>query len=129
MHVRREWWKSSLLFSSSLLISCGAGPEISTQPFEPDVPTYRLVVVDSFGEEMGDSLTLIGSIEGFCYHHEGCYLVLDGIMGRVRTVYESGPSSFQKSWCARYCFVVFFGGVGAFATCCGIARTWFTRLT
>ena len=97
MHVRREWWKSSLLFSSSLLISCGAGPEISTQPFEPDVPTYRLVVVDSFGEEMGDSLTLIGSIEGFCYHHEGCYLVLDGIMGRVRTVSESGPSSFFGS--------------------------------
>ena len=93
MNLKTEYWKS-LLVSSCFLISCGTCPEVFRQSFEPDVPTYRLAVVDSFGEEMGDSLTLIGSIDGFCCHPSGAVLVLDRVMGRVRVVQEDGSASF-----------------------------------
>ncbi|MBN1433611.1 hypothetical protein JW921_02555, partial [Candidatus Fermentibacterales bacterium] len=88
-----------VLVASAVLASFNCSSSVEESPAGPDpgVPVYQLVVADSFGVEMGDSLELIGSIDGFCYHPSGSVLILDRVMGRVRIVPENGnPTTFGR---------------------------------
>ncbi len=79
------------LFSLPMLvISCGSDSEVSDQSIANTLPEYQLTAADSFGVEFGDSISMIGSINGFCYHNNGSILILDRCAMRVRVISDDG---------------------------------------
>ncbi len=90
-----SYYKVAILLAGLVLIVAYSSDSlVSHQPIEVTVPAYQLSVVDSFGVELGDSITMIGSINGFCYHPDGSILVLDSVFGLVRVISESGEIRF-----------------------------------
>lgn len=76
-----------------LTTSCGSTPD-PEQVNEILIPDYEISIVDSFGVEIGDSLSMIGSIDGFCYHPDGSILILDRAALKVRVISNQGETSF-----------------------------------
>ncbi len=61
------------------------------------VPHYELVSTGSpYGVEIGDSLSMIGSIDDICHHPDGSILILDMAAMRVRLV-KDGEVTFITS--------------------------------
>lgn len=80
------------LISLLLLMSCGEGEpdqEESLQGVE-EVRTVSLVLVDSIGIEMGDSLYVMGAMEGLVYGPDGNIAVLDCSRSCVRIYSPEG---------------------------------------
>ena len=90
--MNSEFMKTILLTGLLLAISCSTDSDISNQPIENTIPEYQLSVIDSFGVEFGDSINMIGNIEGFCYHPSGSVLLLDRTAMRIRVIPEDGEA-------------------------------------
>ncbi|MCK5131458.1 MAG: hypothetical protein KAR40_04830 [Candidatus Sabulitectum sp.] len=73
-----------VLFSSCADSTAEKSLEISA------IPEYEITLVDSFGVEMGDSLTMLGFIRDFCYHSNGSVLILDGRRKNILVLPASG---------------------------------------
>lgn len=82
-----------LTFTAILIISCGGEAEQVTAP-EPLMPAGELVMVDSMGVELGDSLYMFGSIEGLTILPEGSIALLDRAFSRVMVYDQAG--TFQR---------------------------------
>ena len=79
-----------LLFAATLLmISCGGETEQITAP-EPQMPAGELVMTDSMGVEIGDSLYMFGSIEGLTILEDGSIVLLDRAFSRVMVYDRDG---------------------------------------
>lgn len=79
-----EHRKTVLIAAMILLSSCGSDMDNADLSVENAIPEYELAVVDSFGVEIGDSISMIGSINGFCCHPDGSILLLDGMYRKVK---------------------------------------------
>jgi hypothetical protein len=66
----------------AVLASCGGEERAASVP-RLDVPSKELVIVDSIGAEMGDSVYMFGSIEGLGYAPDGSIVLLDRTFSRV----------------------------------------------
>lgn len=86
-----------LLLAVIGLISACSSPE-EAGGGTADAPTRRLVVRDSIGVEMGDSLYQLGRIDAMCHGPSGEILVLDGSQNRVARY--SGNGAFLN-WIGR----------------------------
>ncbi len=75
-----------------LFVSCGGEESIGevTDEATPVVPTIYLVPVDSIGVEMGDSMYVMGAIEGLAYGPDGNIAVLDCAFACVRIYSPEG---------------------------------------
>lgn len=76
-----------------LFISCSSGSDDSIRATDDVIPEYRLAVVDSFGVEIGDSLNMIGSIEGYFMYSDGSIVLLDATARKIRIIQENGEAS------------------------------------
>ncbi len=98
------------LVMTALIISCGGEETTGDVPLEgvTEVPTVYLVPVDSIGVEMGDSVYVMGSIEGLAYGPDGNIAILDCARACIR-IYSpegeflrqigsrgNGPGEFQS---------------------------------
>ncbi len=54
------------------------------------MPEYEISIADSFGMELGDSLNMIGSINGLCHHPNRSILLLDRSSLRIRVIPTEG---------------------------------------
>ena len=81
---------SFILITFILSASCDSNSQNPNQSSEISIPDYQLCIVDSFGVEIGDSLNMIGSINGFCYHPDGSILILDRPALRIRVISDQG---------------------------------------
>lgn len=93
-HNERKAMKSNHLNTAFLamlilVVACSTDSDVSSQSIENTIPEYHLTTVDSFGVEVGDSLNMIGSITGFCYHPSGAILLLDRASMRIRIIKEN----------------------------------------
>lgn len=82
-----------LLVCLLLLASCGAEGNETLQEDSDSVADYQISPVDSFGVEVGDSLNMIGSINGFCHAADGSLVLLDRTAMKVRIVSNTGQVS------------------------------------
>lgn len=80
----------SLVACFILLISCESSSVDETQQTDDIVPEYQLAVVDTFGVEIGDSLNMIGSINGYFTNSEGSIVLLDVNARKIRIIQENG---------------------------------------
>lgn len=80
-----------------VFISCGGEETTGEIPGEAasDVPTVYLVPVDSIGIEMGDSLYVMGAIEGLAYGPDGNIAILDCAYACVRIYSQEGEYQRQ----------------------------------
>lgn len=80
------------LISLLLLMSCGGSEPDQAEPLQgvEEVKTVSLVPVDSIGIEMGDSLYVMGAIEGLAYGSDGNIAVLDCSRSCVRIYSPEG---------------------------------------
>ncbi len=76
----------------ALFISCGGEETIGEAPDETtsEVPTVYLVTVDSLGIELGDSIYVMGAIEGLAYGPDGNIAVLDCAYACIRIYSPEG---------------------------------------
>lgn len=89
----KSGYLASLLMSIIILaVSCGSNSQDPIQSNENSIPEYQLSMVDSFGVELGDSINMIGSINGFCYHPYGSILILDQAALRIRIISSDGEA-------------------------------------
>ena len=75
-----------------LSLSGSCGPDNQEPPISNSntIPEYEISIVDSFGVELGDSLNMIGSINGLCHHPDGSVLLLDRSSLRIRVIPTEG---------------------------------------
>lgn len=73
-----------------VLVSCASDDQEVALSDEFIVPEYEISIVDSFGLELGDSLNMIGSINGLCHHPDGSILLLDRSSLRIRVIPTEG---------------------------------------
>lgn len=83
--MKASYSKELFLTGVILLISCSSGSDNFNEEID-GIPEYHLTVVDSFGDEIGDSLTMIGSINDFCHSTDGSVLLLDCTALHVREI-------------------------------------------
>jgi len=69
--------------------SCGSEPGGKDQANETRIPDFRLVTAGTYGSEIGDSLSMIGTADDFCYHPDGSILILDRTAMCIRMVNSS----------------------------------------
>jgi hypothetical protein len=74
----------------SLSGSCGPDNQEPQIPNSNTIPEYEISIADSFGVELGDSLNMIGSINGLCHHPDGSILLLDRSSLRIRVILTEG---------------------------------------
>lgn len=74
-------------------ISCDSDSKNCIEFIENAIPEYELAVIDSFGVEMGDSLNMIGSIEGYFMYSDGSIVLLDATARKIRIIQENGEVS------------------------------------
>jgi hypothetical protein len=79
----------AILGGMLLSLSCGSSSE-PERITGAGIPEYGLGVVDSFGVETGDSLHMIGSINGLCFSPDGSILVFDRAAMRIRVIPGQG---------------------------------------
>ena len=70
--------------------SCGSDNQEPALSDEITVTEYEISIADSFGVELGDSLNMIGSINGLCHHPDGSILLLDRSSLRIRVIPTEG---------------------------------------
>ena len=87
------------LVSLLLLISCGGSEPDQDETLQvvEEVRTVSLILVDSLGIEMGDSLYVMGALEGLFYGPDGNIAVLDCSRSCVRVYSPSGEYLRQIS--------------------------------
>lgn len=88
---------ASLICLCSLSISCNSDSAGAFEATECSFLEYELSVVDSFGVEFGDSLNMIGSINGYCVHPEGSIVLLDATSMKLRIISETGEAECYGS--------------------------------
>ncbi len=82
-------FKKELIFAAVLVLSCGGETEQITTP-QPQMPAGELIMVDSMGVEIGDSLYMFGSIEGLTILEDGSIVLLDRAFSRVMVYDRDG---------------------------------------
>lgn len=73
-------------------MSCSSEPDEIPLETAASLPEYEMFVTDSFGVETGDSINMIGSIDGFCHAADGSLVLLDRTAVKVRIVSETGEA-------------------------------------
>lgn len=86
-----------LIANLILLASCCSDSNDSVLSADNAIPEYQLSVVDSFGIEIGDSINMIGSINGFCHYHDSSVIILDRSAMKVRVIPPDGEATFWGS--------------------------------
>lgn len=82
----------------TLISACTSGSDDPNQPNQSLRTESGLVVVDSFGVEIGDSLNMIASIDGCFTSSDGSIVLLDATARKVRVIPENGePYCFGRS--------------------------------
>ncbi len=80
-----------ILVSCLLLAqSCSSYSDENPQDVADSLPQYEISVIDSFGVEIGDSINMISSIDGFCHTADGSLVLLDRIAMKIKIVSETG---------------------------------------
>ncbi len=94
-----------LLFTTILMISCGGETEQVTTP-EPQMPPGELIMVDSIGVEIGDSLYMFGSIEGLTILHDGSIVMaISGFGGALSRFQPSMSTATREHYLERLHFL------------------------
>ncbi len=90
---------AATLISLPLLMSCGGNEPDQDESLQgvEEVRTVSLILVDSIGIEMGDSLYVMGAMEGLAYAPDGNIAVLDCSRSCVRVYSPSGEYIRQIS--------------------------------
>lgn len=81
-----------LVIMISLSGSCESDDQEPAISNSITIPEYEISIADSFGVELGDSLNMIGSINGLCNHPDGSILLLDRSSLRIRVITTEGDS-------------------------------------
>ncbi|MCD4708058.1 MAG: hypothetical protein K8S62_10015 [Candidatus Sabulitectum sp.] len=95
--MKTEHLRFLIILSLLLITSCDSESLQSSQATPNNLPLYQLSVADSFGVEIGDSLNMIGSINGYFSFSDGSIVLLDAVARKIRIVQENGNASCYGS--------------------------------
>jgi len=82
---------STLLFVMTTLLgfACRSSSEDVADSHSEVISEYNLFIADSFGVEIGDSVSMIGSINSISYHPNGSLLVFDRVSMCIKVLPEN----------------------------------------